>query len=480
MKKPDSLTTATVDCYWRAKLLTAALLASLSLTSGPAAAAVFQGETLVNGTRVYVAHTPGHQRTVFRLGSTVGPDDSPCYKLQLAHLTEHLMFEGLGAGGQESLMRLMDRHAGEINAVTHPTAVTVVGYVHSRFALKTVDLLADAITYRDSINAVLERERKIIKAELEYTPINNHIGHSNGTLYDLLTRRSPGECGLDRSITKLTAEDVAAFWKDLFDPRNLTLYISSDVPAEQLMPAVHQAFGSRPETGRAIPATTRNPIPHEGDLSTIRWTLGDKTTLGAIVYVNPNDINVMAQDLLLLLLQIETDEAVRQQGGHTYHVSVSYRPSNGAISISTTPRPGEEALAMAALKEAISRVLSGHVPERVFTDQRSAHALRVSAYATSPELNIDNASWRAAALDAGVDVVDTSDLEQMSQHDLAAFAAAWVIGEPVYVVERRPASYVPWWAIAALIVVMFGIAIPWKSARAALSSLRNKYQGEST
>ncbi len=451
-----------------------AILLAGYLASPQAEGATFQAETLANGTRVYIAHTPGHQRTVFRLGSTLGPDDVPCSKLQLPHLTEHLMFEGLGKEGRESLGRLMDRHAGEINAITHPTAITVMGYIHSRFTRETIGLLAEAINYRDSLNILLERERKIIQAELDYDPINSHIGHATSTTYDLLIRRSPGECGRDRSIITITEQDVASFWRDLFDPRNLTLYVSTDVPASELMPAIREAFGSRPQTGRELPVTTRPPAKTEAYLKTLRWSGGDKTEVGAVMYVDPSNTNVMAQKFLELLLQVETDQAVRQQGGHTYHVNVSYHPSSSAITISTVPRPGEARAAMAALRNAIDRVLAGDLAEEFFAEQRLAHSLRVSAYGTSPELNIQHAVWRSAALSAGVDVTGVTQLETMSQKKFAQFSRSWLVGEPIYFEERRPASYVPWWLPIAVVAGLLGLLIPWQKARRAVASFRKK------
>lgn len=459
----------------RATRAAAAIAAvALSALCGHTGAATFMQERLANGTQVFIAHTPGHQRTLFRLGSTVGPADVGCDRLQLPHLTEHLMFEGFGPDGQETLTRIFDRYAGRINAMTTPNAVTVHGYVHSQFSGDAIRLLGEAITYRESIAHMLERERKIIMSELGYGGINGHIGHALSAPYTLLSRRMPGTCGRDRSIMTLTADDVAAFWLDLFDPRNLTLYVSSDLPPETLLPAIREALGKRQQTGVEFPLLVRPPISASGLLNVLRWSAGDDVDIGALLYVDPANTNLMAQELLLALLHAEAREAVRRKGGHAYALRVDYRPEYGAILVSTTPRPGEHEPAMAALMDAVRRVLSGDLPDAWFAEQRRAYALRTSAYATSPEINLDIATWRPAALVAGVDVTDTRALERMSKQEFADFTAAWVVGAPIHFVERRPMSYVPWWALAGLMALVLIVTIPWQRVSRAISSISNR------
>lgn len=442
------------------------MLAAGTLWAATAAAAPFQASTLGNGMQVFVSHTPAAHRTAFSLHSTVGPDDVPCEQQELPHLVEHLLFEGLGPNHDQAAIDLFEGYAGAVNARTTPAAMVLHGYAHSGFAQDAIATIAEAITYRPQVAAAVDREKHLIMREHDLSPLQARFGMAMPAATLLTGRRDPSTCRWDSSLTHLGADDVRALWASMFDPRNLTLYVSSDLLPAEIEAKVAAAFGELPQGGAITAPTPARPV-EQPPMHLWRWAGGTTVEVGAVLYLKGDPGSTAVPELTAKLIERLAFDRLRTKGGKTYHVDTAFYPEDHAIRVVTSPSESDTEETLVLLRGAIDDALKANLPPADYESVRDAFALKISSFSEQPELNVAMAVGRDATLRAGVDPVDMSALQGLSLESYRSFVAGWVDGEPQYYVEKRPLSVVPWWLIPALLAVALVLALRRPSPRPA-------------
>ncbi len=238
---------------------------------------------LENGLRV-IFHTDRSDPVVaVVLAARVGSAREEPGRTGFAHLFEHLFFldsENLGQGG---LDRMSARIGG--SGANGSTSFDITDYLQTvpKDALeKMIWAEADKLGYfiNTVTDAVLAKEKQVVKNEKRQGVDNQPYGHTNGVILEnLYPEGHPYSWPVIGSLADLdaaTLSDVQGFYRRWYTPNNSTLVIAGDFDPDQARAWVQRYFGeiprgpeaSVPEARPAGLSETRR-LRHEDNLATL-------------------------------------------------------------------------------------------------------------------------------------------------------------------------------------------------------------------
>lgn len=308
---------------WRNLLLAGAAGLSLAMGAGLAAAQeagttqasappLIPVETfeLDNGLRVVMHIDRSDPVVAVVLAARVGSARETPGRTGFAHLFEHLFFldsENLGPGG---LDRMSARIGG--SGANGSTSFDITDYLQTvpNDALeKMIWAEADKLGYfiNTVTDAVLAKEKQVVKNEKRQSVDNQPYGHTNGVILEnLYPEGHPYSWPVIGSLADLdaaTLEDVRGFYRRWYTPNNSTLVIAGDFDPAQARAWVQKYFGEIPR-GEAAPEVRHQPanlgqtfrLMHEDNLATLPQFNGAWPT---VARGNPDEA---ALDVLTALL----------------------------------------------------------------------------------------------------------------------------------------------------------------------------------
>jgi zinc protease len=240
----------------------------LSTTSSSSATLRIPCRTHVlrNGMRV-VAHTDhGAPLVTVHLMFRAGSRDEAPGRTGLAHLLEHLMFEGSQHAPKGHFDDVLERVGGTNNGstwldrtnyyVTLPsTAVELPLWLErDRMAFQLPMLTAE----------VLEVQRGVVMNERRQAYENRPYGLADERLHELLFPPdhpySWPTIGYMRDLEAITLDDVRGFYSTYYTPGNAVLVFAGDLEPEQAFALAERYFGDLPG-GPALPAPSAAALP---------------------------------------------------------------------------------------------------------------------------------------------------------------------------------------------------------------------------
>ena len=241
------------------------LLALLAAGSPGFAASVtlpVEAFTLPNGLRVLVHEdhsTPVISSYVFfRAGSR----NEHCGATGIAHLFEHMMFNGGRKYGPGKFDDLIEGNGGNTNGFT---TRDFTAYLNNfpRAALPLVlDIEADRMWHLALTPKNLEQERGIVMEERRLRIDNDVDGTMNEALYLHAYVRSPyrwNTVGFMEDLRNITLEQAKAYFETYYAPDNAVLVLSGDVTPDTAMPLVRRLFGPIPRRPPPPPVDAEEP-----------------------------------------------------------------------------------------------------------------------------------------------------------------------------------------------------------------------------
>jgi zinc protease len=223
--------------------------------------------TLKNGLRVrlledHAVPTVSYY-TFFRVGSR---NERPGIT-GIAHLFEHMMFNGAKKYGPKEFDRVLESNGGYSNAYTS-NDVTAYYEDFASFALPTVvDLESDRMRSLAITPATLTQEREVVKEERRLRTDNDILGmldeQLGATMYLAHPYRWP-VIGWMGDIEGIQREDCQAFFRTYYAPNNATLYLCGDFDPAQAIALIEQAYGDIP-SGPPAPAVPVYEPPQKGE-----------------------------------------------------------------------------------------------------------------------------------------------------------------------------------------------------------------------
>ncbi len=133
----------------------------MTLPDSPTAAV-----TLDNGLRVLVAPVPQARSIAVGVVVGAGPGDEPAGKDGLAHLAEHLVFQGTTQRDARQIARVMDLAGGEIGGFVTRDYTCLFAHVVDDHGPYALDLLGDLLLNPTVPERALETERAAVLREI--------------------------------------------------------------------------------------------------------------------------------------------------------------------------------------------------------------------------------------------------------------------------------------------------------------------------
>lgn len=255
--------------------------------------------TLASGLRAVSEVAPDFGTAGAALVVQAGSADEPPGKGGLAHLVEHLVFQGKHEG--ESLLgRLMTLGAGKWNGMTSWDQTTYFAFGPESSFGALASLLAEVVD--DPLagvdDATLDHERQVVLNELHSRAENGTPKEAFGLLAaEVFPPEHPyarPSIGTEDSIRSLTLADVRAFAKEHYKPTAAILALSSPVSFEEqrsMLSRIEALHGWPPATIDARPsrrvADTAGPphaalVTRELNVSTpslwVGWSMPSRTS----------------------------------------------------------------------------------------------------------------------------------------------------------------------------------------------------------
>jgi zinc protease len=236
---------------------------------------------LDNGLRVIV-HTDAHAPvSTVNLWYRVGSADERPGRTGLAHLFEHLMFEGSAHVPAGRFDELLEAVGGASNGSTSPDRTNYWETVPPHaldlplwLESDRMGWLPDALT-----QAKLDAQRGVVKNERRQNYENQPYGLAGerllSALYPADHPYSWPTIGSMADLDATTLDDAIAFFRTYYAPANASLAIAGPTPVEEVRRRVESWFGELPG-GRAVPVPRPRPTAMPGEL---RLAMEDEVVL---------------------------------------------------------------------------------------------------------------------------------------------------------------------------------------------------------
>ncbi len=229
-----------------------------------------QGFELANGMRVVVAPDPSLDEVTVVVHYAVGSADDPEGKDGLAHLVEHLMFDGSEHVGRGDYARWIGRVGGEsISGTTSLDSTDFRATVPPEQLPLVFWLESDRLGFlgRRLDERTLQRERAIVTDEARDRDLTRPFGAAGSAgLNKVFPEWHPYHRDYDPSgPPHITLDDVRAFLRTWYSPRNATLIVVGRVEESVVLALAEKYFADLP--GAAPP--DRPALPSQ-------WRVGDQ------------------------------------------------------------------------------------------------------------------------------------------------------------------------------------------------------------
>jgi predicted Zn-dependent peptidase len=205
---------------------------------------VVQKTVLENGIRVVTESMAGMRSVAIGILVEASPRNEDSGKNGLAHMAEHLMFQGTSSRDADQIARLMDRGGGSIGGFTARDYTCYFATVLDDYRTYAIDLLGDVLLNPIFPPQNLETGKMAILREMAMSQDNPFDrvhsllksyawqGHALG--YPII--------GTPASVEELTREDVIYFVHKHYMPDRLIIAAAGSVEHDDFVAQVRDAF----------------------------------------------------------------------------------------------------------------------------------------------------------------------------------------------------------------------------------------------
>ena len=245
-------------------LLSIAAIANAATSETPALPGRFgavQTEQLPNGLRVVLAPDPDAAAVDVSVWYEAGLRAEKSGQRGIAHLFEHLMFDGSAHVPRRGHQARIDAVGGNAGAVTTADGICFFETVPASGLQTALELEADRMTGLTLDAARLDGERTAIRIERQQpglnSPLQVGLRLAAETAYGEHPYHSP-VMGSDAELAKLTVKDVEAWYRARFGPRRAVLIIVGRFDPDEALRLAHRHFDAL--RGGEVAAATAKPV----------------------------------------------------------------------------------------------------------------------------------------------------------------------------------------------------------------------------
>jgi predicted Zn-dependent peptidase len=226
----------------------------------------FEKYTLPNGLEVILHHDASLPLVAVNLWYHVGPSNEPAKRSGFAHLFEHLMFEGSRHVGHEFDHLLEAAGATNVNGTTSWDRTNYYETVPRHELPLVLWLESDRMGYLlDTLtNERLDVQRDVVKNERRQRYDNAPYGASELKMYETLFPPDHpyhgAVIGSMEDLSRASMDDVRAFFRAFYAPRNATLALAGDFDPQTIKSQIEHYFGSLPDVPRPASGAATTPM----------------------------------------------------------------------------------------------------------------------------------------------------------------------------------------------------------------------------
>jgi len=219
--------------------------------------------TLPNGLKLLVH--PDHSAPVissyvfFRAGSR----NEHCGATGIAHLFEHMMFNGGKRFGPGVFDDVIEGNGGNTNGYTTRDFTAYLNNFPTAALPVVLDLESDRIAHLAITPQNLEQERGIVMEERRLRIDNDVDGAMNEALYLHAYVRAPyrwNTVGFMEDLKRITLAEAKAYFETYYAPNNAVLVLSGDVEPDAALALVRRYFADIPAHSPPPPVDAGEPV----------------------------------------------------------------------------------------------------------------------------------------------------------------------------------------------------------------------------
>jgi len=334
------------------------------------------------------------------LVARVGSRCDPRGKEGMAHLLEHMVFQGTRRRPDPmSIVAAVDRVGGDLNAHTDRECTTFSAHVPAGNLRLAVEVLADLVCSPLLRGSDLRKEREVVHDEIAV-----YEDSPEELVEDLLRlqawQRHPlahTELGSAGSLEAITARDLKAFAARHLGWGRMALAVAGAATPEEVLAAAEAV--SWPEGG-AVPAHTPPAAPSGGLICDRQET--EEIHLALAVQA-PRQRHpdlaplLLANDLLGGSMVSRLFHELRERRGLVYGVDseIDALTDSGLWTVATSVRPRHAGEALRAIGHELGRLAAGDLAD---ADLQHARGHLIGAGELSLEAPLHMADWQARTL----------------------------------------------------------------------------------
>jgi len=185
----------------------------------------------------------------------------------IAHLFEHMMFNGGKKYGPGVFDDVIEGHGGSTNGFTTRDMTAYLNNFPKEALPVVLDLESDRVANLSITPKNLEQERGIVMEERRLRIDNDVEGSVNEALYLQAFQRSPyrwNTVGFMEDLERITLEEAKAYFQTYYAPNNAIMVLSGDVDPKSALALVKKLFGGIPRRPPPGPVDAREP-PQDGE-----------------------------------------------------------------------------------------------------------------------------------------------------------------------------------------------------------------------
>lgn len=204
----------------------------------------YQKTQLENGIRVITESVPEMRSVAIGILFDAGPCDEVPSQKGLAHLTEHLMFQGTSSRDSAQIAQLMDIGGGNMGAFTSRDYVCFFATILDDYCTYALDLLGDVLLNSVFQAKSVEREKSAILREMDVshdTPFERVASQLKSFAWQGHPLGEP-VIGLPETVKSLTREDVIYFAHENLTPDRMIVAAAGNIEHRDFVAQVRDAF----------------------------------------------------------------------------------------------------------------------------------------------------------------------------------------------------------------------------------------------
>jgi zinc protease len=199
----------------------------------------------------------------------VGSKDETDQTRGLAHIQEHMLFQGTKRYGPGEIFRTVEAAGGEFNAFTDQDVTVYHITMPAEGAATALQILASMMGEATIEEDALAKELEVVLEEFrrgEDNPGHVLAKAVEGTAYTEHPYKHP-IIGYWETIEHTTRDDVLRFYHDWYVPENMTLVVVGDIATEAVKQEIERTFGAL--SARESPKRFVPPDPPQEGLRTV-------------------------------------------------------------------------------------------------------------------------------------------------------------------------------------------------------------------